>query len=1102
MTQVESINIEMGDSEQCHSRKDMNQDDQMSLPEVTGPLKDGETVPKDPAEQRSKLDEIQLKISRRKLILETRADVEAFLETDDYGYYAVECTQDRKHGNLLHLMAGGAADKQLVEYLVKECPNFMHGMNFLDLRPLYIAITLKNNEFISAVLDSSDDESLAKLLDLGRDRENCIHAAVKSGLSSDLTIKLIQKASTSTLEAQDGGELTPLHWAVDYKKCTKGQFDIVRALLKKNDAGLDKISGKPDLLSVYRYHTETKRRHEQAKKPKPTYNQPFGGQEATPIDDNNDSSQDGKSEEPKKVAPKEQGQLKPGGHSLLFNRAGDDGLVGGKKGDVLKPGSGSPFASRRQSMAIDPKMPPPIRRPSILEDKQNTDRRQTTEKTGAPKVTSQNGASRTTPRKRFLPQRSGLPRPMPTTEISVDEETAEKIAKELKLHYLRSIFKQYSQKDNHPRERKRNHDKAVEFLYGDNKENMHICFSFLQGPSKMSAEKFRTTYGGFNFDPVLQYVAFRRVQFTMPQLPPRKNAATNSLKVAGGKGRKDMEIPFEWLYNTKGVRNIMKVIVDDLESPSHSDESIEAALKLFEIEILDWRKIDLCPETICNSCKKLREIHLWWSGNNGMLRAWSEPDGLAKLKRLEAIHLHQTQNLESEFWIEKKIAQFRGRLRNIREAQNKDRRGENRLPDIYVPYPVKANSISEMNPREPGVKTDPKVQLETHKWLRIMDTFADGIEKFDPKDDEGFFTSLPDKLKKDVRVALIDDGVQFGHESLQGKITDGWSFDDGYDGADLPGARKPFHESQTGHGTLMANMICRVCPGAKIFVYRLKVIPGNGSKSHFTPESAAEAVEYCATRGFDVISISWTVTEAVEKIHTASHADQTNKNSPTMRIQAALNRAYENGALIFCAGPDEGSMTDGAFNKYYPVGCMGLSSRIFKIGAATATNVRYDRTGKESQLDFILPGHEVTERDDAIEVEKNSPKTGSSVATALAAGLAALIIHCVRLAAIETYREEAALRKAGETDADAKKKTSDANAVTEGSLDVVKSFDGMMQIFHGIPKSTGEKDKFLEVNSTFDDPGKCLCNKEMSLKTKRDKIAYLARDFVGWAKHR
>jgi hypothetical protein len=95
---------------------------------------------------------------------------------------------------------------------------------------------------------------------------------------------------------------------------------------------------------------------------------------------------------------------------------------------------------------------------------------------------------------------------------------------------------------------------------------------------------------------------------------------------------------FQWLRD-KGVQRILKVIVDDLQEPAHSDEAIEEALKGFSVEILDWRKLDICPETICKASDELREVYLRWTGNNATLRAWSEPEGLKKLQQLRKVHL-------------------------------------------------------------------------------------------------------------------------------------------------------------------------------------------------------------------------------------------------------------------------------------------------------------------------------------------------------------------------------------------------------------------------------------------------------------------------------
>jgi hypothetical protein len=155
---------------------------------------------------------------------------------------------------------------------------------------------------------------------------------------------------------------------------------------------------------------------------------------------------------------------------------------------------------------------------------------------------------------------------------------------------------------------------------------------------KISFEDFKASYHGFHFDDALLYIDFRRVELDAPKWRSRSNDAGSE----AGVGRKDMESFFKWLQE-KGVRNIIKVIVEDRFGVAHSDVSIEKALQNFDIEILDWRKIDLCPRTIREGCKNsvLQEIHLWWSGNNGMLRSWSEPDGLVKLTRLKAIHLHE-----------------------------------------------------------------------------------------------------------------------------------------------------------------------------------------------------------------------------------------------------------------------------------------------------------------------------------------------------------------------------------------------------------------------------------------------------------------------------
>lgn len=82
----------------------------------------------------------------------------------------------------------------------------------------------------------------------------------------------------------------------------------------------------------------------------------------------------------------------------------------------------------------------------------------------------------------------------------------------------------------------------------------------------------------------------------------------------------------------------MKVTMEDSNKP-HSDEAIEKCLERFEVESLDWQKVDLCPEVIVRVGSHLRDITLHWSGHNAVLRGWGEPQGLGMCLNLKSITL-------------------------------------------------------------------------------------------------------------------------------------------------------------------------------------------------------------------------------------------------------------------------------------------------------------------------------------------------------------------------------------------------------------------------------------------------------------------------------
>ncbi len=127
-----------------------------------------------------------------------------------------------------------------------------------------------------------------------------------------------------------------------------------------------------------------------------------------------------------------------------------------------------------------------------------------------------------------------------------------------------------------------------------------------------------------------------------------------------------------------------------------------------------------------------------------------------------------------------------------------------------------------------------------------MDTFAgSSIARLEHPSEYGptFLTheNLPLELRKDVTVALLDDGANFMHKAIASRLENGRSFDSSCEDADTANAPNPFHGSTTGHGTYIAYMIGQVCPHVKIFVFKMNVIRhGGGDKDIFTAKSAAD----------------------------------------------------------------------------------------------------------------------------------------------------------------------------------------------------------------------------------------------------------------------
>lgn len=113
------------------------------------------------------------------------------------------------------------------------------------------------------------------------------------------------------------------------------------------------------------------------------------------------------------------------------------------------------------------------------------------------------------------------------------------------------------------------------------------------------------------------------------------NPLTRDTRLAR-RGLTDMKVIFDWL-RSKDVRKIVKVMVIDDGTPSHSDAAIEDALRGLDVEIWDWKKLDLCTDVIAESSKKVKEVSLYSSGNNAVLMGWASSEGLANMQKFPRV---------------------------------------------------------------------------------------------------------------------------------------------------------------------------------------------------------------------------------------------------------------------------------------------------------------------------------------------------------------------------------------------------------------------------------------------------------------------------------
>ncbi|KNG85640.1 hypothetical protein ANOM_006031, partial [Aspergillus nomiae NRRL 13137] len=443
---------------------------------------------------------------------------------------------------------------------------------------------------------------------------------------------------------------------------------------------------------------------------------------------------------------------------------------------------------------------------------------------------------------------------------------------------------------------------------------------------------------GLKFESILKFV---RIPSFSAVRPGRQNSVHNTLNQQQFAEIAHTGDIFTILWE-QGVKKILSVKVDDdNDDCPYSDEMLET-LKKFGIEEWDWRRTDLCSRVVLKAAGNARKITLYSTGNKAVLRSWSAPDGLNALKKLTDVQIVVQPRLETIERINCYLKEFTNRLQENRDKGK---------PQIKISFRFKSEDDNYSYFLSEDIR-------ERNPWLDNMDRFVT------------FVKNTPE-ISRVVKVAVIGHGVGQIQENFEDSIISGISFSTSQYGSTI--STLPWYLPSNDKSTLMAKTILRLCPNVKLYIARLDY----GIDGVPTIESAIKAISWATAIGVDIISMSSTFPEL--------------RDTESRKLSEVIDEAHNNKILTFAPVTDQG------FNRP-DIPFPGKTPGVFRVGAARDSGVPDDLS---QGYEFLFPGGSsvtnVRQREEGSTGANSAVVLGSSFATAVASGLAALILHCAEL---------------------------------------------------------------------------------------------------------
>ncbi|KAF9771633.1 hypothetical protein IL306_010721 [Fusarium sp. DS 682] len=400
------------------------------------------------------------------------------------------------------------------------------------------------------------------------------------------------------------------------------------------------------------------------------------------------------------------------------------------------------------------------------------------------------------------------------------------------------------------------------------------------------------------------------------------------------------------LLRENGVHKIFTIEIDDDGEEPHTNAAIREALRGtsengtqerdFGIEVWKWMKFDICSETIFIAAPRVKELHLFSSANTAVLRGWASDSGLPKLQELEKLTDDVFPTNEDD---EQDCKTYKAEFEQTLKKCN-------------------SHIVMEINIHNCTFQGDQDNSRMGASSNQVSKGLQDSRQNKNLEDFKSFVVNLMNKYQEgSVKIALLDDGSKL--EWLKGTQTGNSFRDDG----------RAYFVGDCEHGTQMAHYIREVCPMAELYIARLDD-SGDCENQKFSIASCLQALRWAIRNEVDFVSMSW------------SFMRKGSENDEYEREFRNLIKMTKN-VIFFASLRDDGPEYQ---NKdFAPVGL----DNVIRIASATTFGTA-SQENTHNEIDFLLPGEN-------LEDQAKKIVSGSSYATAYAAGLAGIVLCCIKL---------------------------------------------------------------------------------------------------------